>query len=205
MARKVFVSFRFDDGFLYKELLGRTFDKSTEVINRSENEDRSKMSESTIKKYLYDKLRDTSVTIVLLTPKALNHKRDNLGRYDDWMYDEIRYSLEDRENNRTNGLIAVYAPEAEDLLISEALHSCPTCQGIQKVISVRSIDNLARKNMQNVKDVYKSNPCSGLYDGDWDSYCSLVSWDMFVNNYNYYIEMAAKKREMAYKYDVHKQ
>lgn len=47
----------------------------------------------------------------------MNHKKDFWGRYDDWMYDEIRYSLEDRENNRTNGLIAVYTPEVADMLV----------------------------------------------------------------------------------------
>ncbi len=41
-----------------------------------------------------------------------------MGDYDDWMYDEIRYSLESREGNRTNGLVAVYTPEVADLLIN---------------------------------------------------------------------------------------
>ena len=64
MTRKVFVSFRFNDGASYKEELCKRFDSSTEVIDRSEDQDRSNMSEATIKKYLYEKLRDTSVTIV---------------------------------------------------------------------------------------------------------------------------------------------
>ena len=66
--------------------------------------------------YLYSKLRTTSVTIILITPQAVNHKKDSYGYYDDWMYDEIRYSLEDRENNRCNGLVAVYTKEAMPLL-----------------------------------------------------------------------------------------
>lgn len=74
------------------------FDGETKVINCSENEDRSGMSEETIQKYLYSKLKTTSVTIIIITPQAINHKKDMWGRYDDWMYDEIRYSLEDREN-----------------------------------------------------------------------------------------------------------
>ena len=60
------------------------------------------MSEDTIQEYLYDKLKDTSVTIVILTPDAVSYRKNWLGNYDDWLYDELRYSLEDRNNNRTN-------------------------------------------------------------------------------------------------------
>lgn len=64
------------------------------------------MSDVTIKQDLYGRLRRSSVTIVLLTPSAVNHKKNwRGGDYDDWMYDEIRYSLESREGNRTNGLL----------------------------------------------------------------------------------------------------
>ena len=57
------------------------------------------MSEDTIKRYLYNKLKNTSVTIVLLTPDAVNHKKGYNGfryEYNDWMYDEIKYSLDDK-------------------------------------------------------------------------------------------------------------
>lgn len=75
MATNVFVSFRFDDGKELKDELVELFDISTEVINRSEDVDRSEMTEDTIQSYLYDKLKNTSVTIVLLTPKAVNYKK----------------------------------------------------------------------------------------------------------------------------------
>ena len=93
MARKVFISFRFSDGAKYKEELSDLFDNETAIINCSENEDRSEFSEETIKTYLYSKLKTTSVTIIIITPEAVSHKKDWLGQYDDWMYDEIRYSL----------------------------------------------------------------------------------------------------------------
>ena len=71
MATKVFISFRFSDGKEIKDELVELFDESTEVINRSEDVDRSQMSEDTIQEYLYEKLKDTSVTIVLITPEAV--------------------------------------------------------------------------------------------------------------------------------------
>lgn len=71
------------------------------------------MMDDTIKKYLYKKLKQTSVTIVLLTPNAINYKKDFWGNYDDWLYNELRYSLEDRSENTTNGVVAVYTNESE--------------------------------------------------------------------------------------------
>lgn len=195
MARKVFISFRFSDGAKYKNELTQLFDSSTQVIDCSEDQDRSSQSESTIKNYLYGKLKNTSVTIVIITPKAVEHQKNWRGEYDDWMYDEIRYSLEDRENNRCNGLIAVYTPEAKNLLISSTANNLTT---------LRDVDNLFRKNMMNILPSYKKNPKEGVYDGTWDSYCSLVSWDDFKKNYADYIDKAGVKRENTYKYNIKK-
>ena len=150
MARRIFISFRYKDGVKYKEKLSKIFDEETEIINCSEDKDRSSMSDETIKKYLYAKLKTTSVTIVLLTPDAINHRKDRFGFYDDWMYDEIRYSLEDRENNRCNGLVAVYVPEAEQMLVQESIHTCNVCKNYKKIITICDVDNLLRKNMMNI-------------------------------------------------------
>ena len=142
MARKIFISFRFKDGNRYKEYLSELFSKSDNVINCSESEDRSGMSEETIKKYLYSKLRNTSVTIVLLTPEAVRHQKKFNGYgyvYDDWIYDEIKYSLDDRENNRCNGLIAVYTPETKNLVIDTSSND--------DVTTIKDFDNLIRKNI----------------------------------------------------------
>ena len=122
MATNVFISFRYEDGIRYKEYLSNLFDKNGDTIDYSEDVDRSQMSDDTIRRYLYGKLRRSSVTIVILTPKAINHKKNWRGEYDDWMYDEIRYSLENREGNRTNGLIAVYTPEAAEMIVSSAFN-----------------------------------------------------------------------------------
>ena len=155
MATKVFISFRFSDGKKIKDELVDLFDESTEIINRSEDTDRSQMSEEIIQDYLYEKLKDTSVTIVLLTPKAVDYSKNLWGEYDDWLYDELRYSLEDRMNNRTNGVVAIYTNDAKDKLISESTHSCSHCQETKSCRTLKSFDNLARKNMLNIKQSYK--------------------------------------------------
>ena len=205
MARRVFISFRYSDGHAYKEELECIFDADTTIINCSENKDRSDLSEESIKKYLYDKLRTTSVTIVIITPEAItHHRRWNGNGFDDWMYDEIRYSLEDRENNRCNGLVAVYSKEAEPYIFSRSTHKCEVCQKESTVLSMKSFDNLCIANMMNVYSNYKTNKCSGIYDGDEDSYCSFVAWDDFISDYKKYIDKAAEKRESTFKYDIKK-
>ena len=192
MSRNVFISFRYSDGYKYKDYLSALFDDYYDTVDFSEDIDRSNCAESTIKNYLYSKLRRSSITIVILTPDAINHRKNWRGEYDDWMYDEIRYSLEDRSGNRTNGLIAVYTPEAEKYLIERNIDS----------VSVKDVDNLFRKNMMNVKDIYKKCPTPGRYDANYDSYCSLVAYGDFVKNFDTYINIAIRKRDEVFKYDI---
>lgn len=193
MAKNVFISFRFSDGHEYKDDLSKRFNQNEDTVDFSEDKDRSKMSEETIRKYLYEKLKRSSITIVLLTPLAVNHKKDFCGRYDDWMYDEIRYSLEDRENNRTNGLIAVYTPEAADMLVQVQQNGA---------IGINDVENLFRKNMMNVKDAFKKHLKAGLFDADYDSYCSLVPYETFIKDIGKYIDIASQKRNKIGNYNI---
>lgn len=204
MATKVFISFRFSDGKVIKDELVDLFDESTEVINRSEDADRSQMSEDTIQEYLYEKLKDTSVTIVLLTPKAVSYRKNWIGNYDDWLYDELRYSLEDRKDNRTNGVIAVYTDDAKDMILESSSHYCSHCQQTKSCRTLKSFDNLARKNMLNIKSSYKKNPCNNLYDDSHDSYISLVSLEEFKQDYIKYIDNAKEKRDRLFEFNLYK-
>lgn len=202
MATKVFISFRFSDGKEIKDELVDLFDESTEVINRSEDVDRSQMSEDTIQEYLYEKLKDTSVTIVLLTPEAVSYRKNWIGNYDDWLYDEHRYSLEDRKNNRTNGVVAVYTDDAKDMILESSSHYCSHCQETKSCRTLKFFDNLARKNMLNIKQSYKKNLCNDLYDDSHDSYISLVSLEEFKQDHTKYIDNAKDKRDRLHEFNI---
>lgn len=196
MARRVFISFRFSDGKELKDELCDCFDQNNDIINCSENKDRSQMTDETIKEYLYDKLSATSVTIVIITPDAINYRKTLMGStYDDWLYDELRYSLEDRVSNRTNAVIGVYTEEASSKLFIKSIHNCSTCGKDTEVNSMKEFDNLVRKNMMNVKPSKKKNPCEGIYDSLDDSYCSLIAFNEFKDNIDKYIDNAIEKRE----------
>lgn len=211
MARNVFISFRYSDGHKYKDELAGLFDASKDTVDFSEDEDRSQMSEATIQNFLYGKLRQSSVTIMLLTPQAIDyHKKTWINPqtysfetvFDDWIYDEIRYSLEEREGNATNGLVAVYVPEAKPNLMTETIHYCDVCKKSTTVSNVTSHNNLVFRNMMDVKPEYKKHKCLGVYDGDFDSYCSLVAYDDFKKNFGDYIDKAYQKRNELYKYNL---
>lgn len=161
------------------------------------------MSEETIRDYLYKKLKSTSVTILfIVTPESLRHKRNYYNQIDDWIYDELRYSLENRVNNRSNAMIAVYVPEVKNQLIAVSNHVCPICKKESSVDLIYDVQNLFRKNMMNIKSQYKRNNCDGIYDSNYDSYCSLVALDDFKKNYEKYISIALEKRDRIYEYNI---
>lgn len=178
------------------------FESSIEVIDMSEDKDRSGMSDEVIKEYLYTKLQGTSVTIVLLTPEAINYKKDSSGKYDDWLYDEVRYSLEDRTNNRTNGIIALYTDESESMISVNTTHTCSVCNSISKVANILEFENLVRKNMMNIKMQYKKSKCENVFDSMDDSYISLVHIDSFRKDYKKYIDSAFNKRSRIHEIDL---
>ncbi|MGM0252223.1 TIR domain-containing protein [Enterococcus sp. AZ129] len=141
------------------------------------------MREDTIQEYLYEKLKNTSVTIVILTPEAVDYRKNLCVEYDDWLYDELRYTLEDRISNRTNGVIALYTNDSKSLILKSSSHTCNKCNETRTCRTLLNFDNLARKNMLNVKEKYKANKCDNFYDDDKDSYVSLVHFDDFKKEY----------------------
>lgn len=202
IKRKVFVSFRFDDGHDIKEDVIEVLENEGLIIDKSEDVDRSHLSEESIREYLFKKLKDSSITIVLITPKAVNYKKDYLGNYDDWLYDELRYSLYNRENNPINGVIALYTDDSKKYLIEQVRHSCEVCNEESVVNNIKSFDNLIRPNMMNVKKKHKRNDCVEIYDGDYDSYISLISLNKFLDDPSHYLEVATEKRKNASNYEV---
>ena len=69
---------------------------------------------------------------------------------------------------------------------------------------MKSFDNLARKNMLNIKQSYKKNPCNDLYDDSHDSYISLVSLEEFKQDYTKYIDNAKDKRDRLHEFNIYK-
>lgn len=201
--RKVFVSFRFSDGEKSKENLIEFLEKEQLIIDKSEDVDRSNLSEEAIKEYLYEKLRDSSITIVILTPQAVNYKRNQFNEIDDWLYDELRYSMYNRKGNPINGVIALYTPQAKNMIMTENTHICEVCNEQSVINSIKHFDNLIKDNMMNVKPKFKLNKCEDIYDSDYDSYISLIPIEKFYDEPKKFIDYAIEKREKSEQYEIH--
>ena len=58
--------------------------------------------------------------------------------------------------------------------------------------------------MLNIKPNFKKNPCNNLYSDEYDSYISLVSLEVFKENYKKYIENAKEKRDRLEEFEIKK-
>ena len=63
----------------------------------------------------------------------------------------------------------------KDRILESSSHYCSCVNKLNHVELLKYFDNLARKNMLNIKPKFKKNPCNDLYSDEYDSYISLVS------------------------------
>ena len=135
MAKNVFISFRFSDGNRYKEYLSGLFDKYSDTIDYFEDVDRSRMSDVTIKQYLYGKLRRSSVTIVLLTPSVVNHKRNWIENFLGLPKSELLYLQEFRSMEHFKLELVAYLDYYNNRRIKAKLKGLPPAIHRQQALS----------------------------------------------------------------------
>ncbi len=197
---KLFVSFRFSDG---ESLKNKLVDKLSDYsINKSESEDRSGNSDEVIWEYLKEKLKDTSITVSIITPDALNYSRNSSG-IDDWLYDEQRFSLHDRDSNRTNGMIALYTDDTARHLYDTVKHKCGICNEEKDVKIMKERNCLLSRNVTVLKNnAQKVCNCTTLFDSHRDCYVSFIHFDDFLSNPKKYIDIAIEKRNRINDFDL---
>ena len=145
MGRKIFISYKYKDTNVrqmyhiwYSQKRNTRVrdyvDKLQELIgedniNKGEKdgEDMSVLEDATIQSVLGDKIYDSSITLVLISP---NMKDPSLSETDQWIPWEISYSLREQSRegrtSKTNAVMAIVLPDANnsyDYYIQE--HTCP--------------------------------------------------------------------------------
>ncbi len=168
----------------------------TDHINKAEkdDEDLSYFLEETIQKKLYDRIYDSTVTIVLISKDIKEPKAEKL----QWIPREIAYSL--REQSRedrtsyTNGVLAVVLPDENDNYDHGVIHKNCGVTSWQ----THSFFKIIRENMFNKLDKNR-NICDSCvsyhhYDND-HSYIHPVKWDDFVKDHNKYINHVLDLKE----------
>ena len=139
MARKIFVSYKHSDNSV-KSLNGQGtarayVDKLIELFEDDEiykgegNEDLSDFKDETIAGHLKDKIYDSSLTLVLISPQM---KEGYQKESDQWIPWEVAYSLKEitrsDRTSRTNAILAVVLPDwnsSYSYYLEE--NTCPHC------------------------------------------------------------------------------
>ena len=203
MPRKIFVSYKHTDGQVQPNRYGRTarayVDHLIDVFEGDEiykgegDEDLSRFKDDTIKTKLKDKIHDSSITIVLISPDMKElYKLES----DQWIPWEISYSLKEiTRNDRVSHPNAILAVVLPDMIGSYTYYlkdnTCPLCNC--RIYNTGILFQILRKNMFNIKkptfNGCRNHPVNAIFSGEF-SYILSVRWDEFVSNKDSYIERA---------------
>lgn len=206
MGNKVFISYKYSDSDVeqlgytsilnpttardYVDILQKKLERDGIHINKGEkdNESLADFKNETIRSKLADKIFDSSVTIVLISP---NMNETYRSEKDQWIPWEIAYSLKSksRADNRSkrNAILLVVLPnkmERYDYVDSYYF----------------SYFEIIKRNLNNLHTPYLSNK---LKNGNCSqSYMLRCNWDNFMSNVNSWIDAALEIRDKGDKYNI---
>ncbi len=225
MGHKIFVSYKYADDSVYNlksdenstvrdyiDELETKLDESDDIYKgESDGEDLSQLSEDTIWQKLKDRIYDSSLTIVFISPNMKeNWKNDE----DQWIPWEISYSLKEisRKNkngdsitSKTNAMIAVVLPDLNNLY-SYYLERKNCCTSKCVMHYTNKLFNIIKKNKFNY-----INPDKKECDNDdiiWYGECSYikaVKWCDFIKDINKYVDEAYERQDDISNYDIYKE
>jgi hypothetical protein len=224
MANKIFISYKYKDedvyplkSGLYESTTVRTyvddlqkyFDITNFAINKGErdDEDLSDLNEDVIWEKLKDRIFDSTVTIVLISP---NMKESDSGDKSQWIPWEISFSLkETTRNERTshsNAILAVVLPDSnnryEYFIRDNNCNSYCSC----RILKTDSLFRILSENMFNQKQKIRKQ-CykeKNIYSGDC-SYIESIKWTDFVDKPQEYIKKAIELKNRIDEYDIIKE
>lgn len=225
MGKKIFVSYKYGDDQVenlsyYENSTVRDYvTKFEDVLDSSDNiykgesdgEDLSVLSDDTIWEKLKDRIYDSSVTVVFISPGMKENWK--LER-DQWIPWEVSYSLKEvsRKNkngqavtSRSNAMLAVVLPDSNGSY-SYYLESRNCCGSGCTTHHTDKLFSIIRKNKFNLKNPNKKVCDTGetIWYGEY-SYIKAVKWSEFIKNYSTYIISACERQDNIDDYDICKE
>lgn len=182
MGHKCYISFKTED-YAYKDAIQN--DGRVDMIDKSLNEPINSLDEEYImRKIREDYLSDSTVTIFLVGSHSSEYLGENEQRF---IKRELQASLYNGTGNTRNGILGIVLPEMQDQ-VYRGREQCSICGGMHNIVKIND-ETAIREFSYNY--YLPTQKCAWSED---DRYCVLVDWDSFLQNPNYYIDLAFDKR-----------
>lgn len=221
MGKKIFVSYKYADNDVknlankpwyesttvrdYVDLLEQYFETTDDIYKgESDDEDLSQFSEETIWEKLKDRIYDSSVTIIMISP---NMKESYKTEKSQWIPWEVSFSLKETTRNdrtsHTNAILAIVLPDSNGSY--EYYLTKSSCGSITH--HTDKLFSIIRNNKFNIKEpnISLCPLCGRTHFHGTCSYIEAVKWDDFTLIPNHYIEKALKRQENINDYKIVKE
>ena len=223
MGHKIFISYKYADPNVrkitnhwerdtvrdYVDALEKYIkDKSEHVYKgESDGEDLSALTEEKIWSILKDRIYDSTLTIVMISPNMKGSTKER----NQWIPWEISYSLKEvsRKNkagnmvtSSSNAILAIVVPDSVGSY-SYYTYNRNCCSAGCSVYNTSRLFQILKDNMFNIKKPNK-NVCDNnsiIYHGD-SSYIISVTWDDFIKEPETYIDKAYYLQNSIERYDI---
>lgn len=220
MGRKVFISYKYSDdnvaniiNIVSKESTVRTyvdcletyFDNTNHIYKgESDNEDLSLLSEDEIWEKLKDRIYDSSVTIIMISPNMKDSTRHERSQWIPW---EVSFSLKETtrsdRTSHTNAVLAIVLPDyngSYDYYLTQT--ECGSTTHHTHILF-----KIIRDNKFNLKFPNKKmcSICGKYHYYGNASYIEAVKWCDFIKYPNDYVESAIQRQSNIDNYNIHKE
>lgn len=223
MGHRIFVSYKYADDQVknldgqsnstaryYVDKLEEYFDSSSHIYKgEKDGEDLSQLEEDTIWTKLRDRIFDSTMTIIFISPGM---KIAGQEEKDQWIPWEVSFSLRTTARKRQNGdtytsnpnaMLAVVLPNANGSY-SYFFEKKNCCSSDCTLYHTSVTFDIIRQNMFNSNSATKRvcNSGSTIWSGE-HSYIACVKWSSFISSAETYIDAAYNRQEQIENYDLH--
>ena len=226
MGKKIFVSYKYADDQVENLTAGKNstvrdyideFEKKVDFSDdifkgESDGEDLSALSDDAIWEQLKDRIYDSSVTFVFISPGMKESgKKDR----DQWIPWEISYSLKETSRKNKNGdsvtshsnaILAVVLPDSNGSY-SYYLETRNCCSSGCTTHHTNKMFTIIKKNKFNRTKNASKRTCdsdSTIWSGTC-SYIEAVKWVSFLADYKKYVDSAVDRQSHIDEYNICKE